>query len=127
MLPPCGRRAGFSGDSKVPQRRGVGGALGPRHLPASTPRLRTVPGSPMLTDASLTFLTALLDAPGPSGVEAAPARLWRAEGEGFADEVRADVNGNSLASLHAGAAGAAPLMFAGHVDEIGIMVVHIDD
>jgi endoglucanase len=81
----------------------------------------------MLTDASLTFLTALLDAPGPSGFEAAPARRWRAEAEGFADEVRADVHGNSFATLHAGAAGAAPLMFAGHVDEIGVMVVHIDD
>src|ERR1043166_530630 len=81
----------------------------------------------MLTDASLTFLTALLDAPGPSGFEAAPARRWRAEAEGFADEVRADVHGTSSAPLHAGAAGAAPLIFAGHVDEIGVMVVHIDD
>jgi endoglucanase len=81
----------------------------------------------MLTDASLTFLTALLDAPGPSGFEAAPARRWRTEAEGFADEVWADVNGNSLAALRVGAAGAPPVMFAGHVDEIGLMVVHIDD
>jgi len=81
----------------------------------------------MLTDASLTFLTSLLDAPGPSGFEAAPARRWRAEAEGFADEVWADVNGNSLAALRVGAAGAPPVMFAGHVDEIGLMVVHIDD
>jgi putative aminopeptidase FrvX len=81
----------------------------------------------MLNDASLTFLTALLDAPGPSGFEAAPARRWRAEAESFADEVRADVNGNSLATLRAGPAGAPPIMFAGHVDEIGLMVVHIDD
>jgi len=81
----------------------------------------------MLSDASLTFLSALLDAPGPSGFEAAPARRWRAEAEGFADEVRADVSGNSLATLSAGSAGASPVMFAGHIDEIGLMVVHIDD
>ncbi len=84
----------------------------------------------MLTDVSLTFLTALLDAPGPSGFEAAPARRWRAEAQGFADEVRADVSGNSMATLRAGPAGPAgapPVMFAGHVDEIGLMVVHIDD
>jgi endoglucanase len=81
----------------------------------------------MLTDASLTFLSALLEAPGPSGFEAAPSRRWRAEAEAFADEVRADVSGNSLATLGAGAAGAPPVMFAGHIDEIGLMVVHIDD
>jgi putative aminopeptidase FrvX len=81
----------------------------------------------MLTDASLTFLTALLDAPGPSGFEAAPARRWRSEAQGFADEVRVDVNGNSFATLHGGAAGRPPVMLAGHVDEIGLMVVHIDD
>lgn len=82
----------------------------------------------MLSDASLTFLTALLDAPGPSGFETAPARRWRTEAESFADEVHADVNGNSYASLRAGAgAGLAPLMLAGHIDEIGLMVVHIDE
>jgi putative aminopeptidase FrvX len=81
----------------------------------------------MLTDASLTFLTALLDAPGPSGFEAGPARRWRAEAEGFADEVRADVSGNSFATLRAGAAGAPPIMLAGHIDEIGFIVLHIDD
>jgi endoglucanase len=82
----------------------------------------------MLSDASLTFLTALLDAPGPSGFETAPARRWRAEAEGFADAVHADVSGNSYATLRGDAGGdAAPLMLAGHIDEIGVMVLHIDE
>jgi endoglucanase len=81
----------------------------------------------MLTDASRAFLISLLDAPGPSGFEAGPARRWRTEAETFATEVRADVNGNSYATIPGGAQGAAPLMLAGHVDEIGLMVVHIDD
>lgn len=84
----------------------------------------------MLTDRSRAFLAALLDAPGPSGFEAQPARRWRAEAQTFADEVRADVGGNSFATLRpAGdtAGESAPVMFAGHVDEIGLMVVHIDD
>lgn len=81
----------------------------------------------MLTNTSREFLVSLLDSPGPSGFEAGPARLWRTEAETFADEVRADVNGNSFATLRAGADGAAPIMLAGHVDEIGLMVVHIDD
>jgi endoglucanase len=74
---------------------------------------------------SLTFLTSLLDTPGPSGFETAPARVWRAEAEQFADSVAADVGGNSLATINPG--GAPRLMFAGHIDEIGLMVVHIDD
>ena len=78
----------------------------------------------MLSDAAVTFLTSLLDAPGPSGFEADPARRWRAEAEGFADSVHADVSGNSYAIL---GNGSPPLMLAGHIDEIGLMVLHIDD
>ena len=81
----------------------------------------------MLPDSSLAFLTALLDAPGPSGFEALPARRWRAFAEGFADTVRADVTGNSFATLGAGTSGVPSLMLAGHIDEIGLMVVHIDE
>lgn len=74
---------------------------------------------------SLAFLHRLLDAPGPSGFETAPARVWRDEAETIADEVHADVSGNSLAVLHP--AGAPRVMFAGHIDEIGLMVSHVDD
>jgi putative aminopeptidase FrvX len=74
---------------------------------------------------SLVFLKSLLDTPGPSSFEAAPARVWRAEAEKFADSVHADVSGNSFATLSPD--GAPRLMFAGHIDEIGIMVTHIDD
>ena len=78
-----------------------------------------------MDDRSLAFLKSLLDTPGPSGFEAAPARVWRAEAQRFADDVGADVGGNSLATINRG--GAPRLMFAGHIDEIGLMVVHIDD
>ena len=71
------------------------------------------------------FLKRLLDTPGPSGFEAAPARVWRDEVRTLADEVTADVNGNSVATLNAG--GAPRLMLAGHIDEIGIQLTHIDD
>jgi putative aminopeptidase FrvX len=78
-----------------------------------------------VTPESLVFLKSLLDTPGPSSFEAAPARVWRAEAEKFADSVHADVSGNSFATLNPD--GAPRLMFAGHIDEIGIMVTHIDD
>jgi putative aminopeptidase FrvX len=72
-------------------------------------------------------LAALLNAPGPSGFEQEPARVWRAAAE-FADEVTVDVNGNSLATVFPARRRRVPrLMFAGHIDEIGLMLVHIDD
>jgi putative aminopeptidase FrvX len=74
---------------------------------------------------SLEFLKRLLDAPGPSGFEARAARVWREEAGSIADEVTADVSGNSLATLNPG--GAPRVMLAGHIDEIGLMVTHIDD
>ncbi len=78
-----------------------------------------------MTIATLEFLKKLLDTAGPSGFEQAPARVWRAEVEGFADEVRADVHGNSVAALNP--KGKPRLMLAGHIDEIGIQITHIDD
>jgi putative aminopeptidase FrvX len=78
-----------------------------------------------MTPDSLAFLKTLLDTPGPSAFEAAPARVWRREAERFASSVRADVAGNSFATLNGD--GRPRVMFAGHIDEIGIMVSHIDD
>ncbi|HEV8178005.1 MAG TPA: M42 family peptidase, partial [Gemmatimonadales bacterium] len=78
-----------------------------------------------MTPDSLKFLKSLLDTPGPSSFEAAPARIWRAEAEKLADSVHADVSGNSFATLNPD--GRPRLMLAGHIDEIGIMVTHIDD
>jgi putative aminopeptidase FrvX len=78
-----------------------------------------------MTPESLVFLKSLLDTPGPSSFEAAPARAWRKEAQSFADEVRADVGGNSYATINPG--GRPRLMLAGHIDEIGVMVTHIDD
>ncbi len=78
----------------------------------------------MLEERSVAFLKRLLDSPGPSGFEQGPARLWREEAKAFA-EVEVDVAGNSFAVL--GPRGTPRVMLAGHVDEIGVMVVHVDD
>ena len=74
---------------------------------------------------SYAFLKRLLDSPGPSGFEEAPARLWREEAAAFADEVTADVSGNSVAVVNP--RGEPRVMLAGHIDEIGLMIVHVDD
>jgi endoglucanase len=71
------------------------------------------------------FLKSLLSAPGPSGFEARAASVWRAEAEGFASRVWTDVMGNSVATVNEG--GGPRVMLAGHIDEIGLQVTHIDD
>ena len=78
----------------------------------------------MLDERPLAFLKRLLDAPGPSGFEQAPARLWREEAKAFAT-LDVDVGGNSIATVNP--KGAPRVMLAGHVDEIGLMIVHVDD
>jgi putative aminopeptidase FrvX len=78
-----------------------------------------------MTEAEFSFLRALLDAPGPSGFESVPARLWRREAESLSDDVRTDVQGNSLATINP--SGSPRVMLAGHIDEIGLMITHVDD
>ena len=78
----------------------------------------------MLSDSSIAFLKRLLDTPGPSGFESAPAKVWRDEARAFAD-VTNDVAGNSMATVNAG--GAPTIMLAGHIDEIGLIITYIDD
>ena len=73
---------------------------------------------------AIDFLRRLLDAPGPSGYEQWPARAWRAEAEGFADEVERDVTGNSSARVRN--EGGPKVVIAGHVDEIGFVITHVD-
>lgn len=78
----------------------------------------------MLSDRSYDFLKRLLDTPGPSGYEQGPARVWRDEARAFA-AVAGDTIGNSYAT--AGPEGGPAILLAGHVDEIGLIVTHVDD
>lgn len=73
----------------------------------------------------IAFLEKLLDASGPSGFEVRAARVWREEAASFASDVRVDVSGNSYASINPG--GRPRVMLAGHIDEIGLQVTHIDE
>ncbi len=71
------------------------------------------------------LLRSLLTAPGPSGYEAAPAAVWREAAAAFA-EVGSDTLGSSVARVP-GAGDAPSLALVGHIDEIGLIVTHIDD
>jgi len=78
----------------------------------------------MISSESLGFLKKLLDTPGPSGFESAPAKVWREQAKQFA-KVTGDVAGNSLAEVNGG--GSPTIMLAGHIDEIGVIISYIDD
>ena len=78
-----------------------------------------------MRETSYDFLKKLLSMPGPSGNEEAAASVWREEAEKFAGEVLGDRMGNSFATLNGG--GTPKVMLAGHIDEIGLMITHIDD
>ena len=70
-------------------------------------------------------LRSLLTATGPSGYETAPAEVWREAAGGFA-EVTNGVMGSSWARVK-GTGGGPTLAIVGHIDEIGLIVTHIDD
>ena len=71
------------------------------------------------------LLTALLNAPGPSGHEEEPARIWREAASEFA-EVTSDTMGSSFARVRA-SDGAPTLVLMGHIDEIGIAITNIEE
>ncbi len=77
-----------------------------------------------MAEALRELLGRLLDAAGPSGYESTAAAVWRAEAETFADRVWEDVSGNTFAEI--GGEARPTVMLAGHLDEIGLIVHHID-
>ena len=70
-------------------------------------------------------LRRLLTAPGPSGYEQAPAAVFRDACAEFA-EVTQDSVGSTVGRV-AGTGGGPVLAIVGHIDEIGLIVHHIDD
>jgi putative aminopeptidase FrvX len=71
------------------------------------------------------LLGRLLTAPGPSGYEAAATKVWREAAAEFA-EVSSDALGSSVARVP-GTGGGPLLALLGHIDEIGLLVTHVDE
>ena len=71
------------------------------------------------------FLEEMLNAASPSGFEQPAAAIWRNRLKGKVDELFGDVHGNSISVLNPKAQ--FTFMLAGHIDEIGLMVTHVDD
>ena len=71
------------------------------------------------------FLEALMNSPTPSSFEAPGQRVWCDYVRPFADKLHTDSYGNALAVLNP--KGSPVVMVDGHVDEIGLMIKHIDE
>jgi endoglucanase len=81
-----------------------------------------------MDDRSHSFLRELLETPSPSGYERPIQDVVRRWASPLADEVRTDRHGNVIAALFPTQPTPAPLkvLLAGHCDQIGLMVQHID-
>ena len=77
-----------------------------------------------MDSAALDFFKAVLETPSPSGYEQPVQQLVRDYAEGFADTITTDSHGNVIMVKNPD----APLrvMFAGHADQIGLIIQHID-
>lgn len=73
------------------------------------------------------LLKELSQAPSPSGFEQPFQRIIRRELTGVADEVTTDVLGNVISRLDGQGEQRPRVMLAGHCDEIGFMIKHIDE
>lgn len=71
------------------------------------------------------FFQDILETPSPSGYEQPVQEIVRQYVGGFADEVRTDLHGNVIAVCNPDAP--LRLMFAGHADQIGLIVSHINE
>jgi putative aminopeptidase FrvX len=71
------------------------------------------------------FFKDILETPSPSGYEQPVQEIVRAYVGKFADEVRTDLHGNVIACSNPDAK--LRLMFAGHADQIGLIVSHINE
>ncbi len=73
---------------------------------------------------SLSFLKNLMRQPSPSGFEVPAQKVIKARMLSGADKVATDVHGNVTGVLNEKAH--MKVMLAGHMDEIGLMITHID-
>lgn len=73
---------------------------------------------------SIDFLKELMGASSPSGFETEAQKMVSARMKEYADRVETDVLGNVAGILNPG--GSPRIMFAGHCDEVGLILQHIN-
>jgi tetrahedral aminopeptidase len=69
----------------------------------------------------------LVEPPSPSGYEAQIRSVVQAEIAPYTDAMQVDALGNLIAQKGQGGADGIKIMLAAHIDEIGVMVTHVDE
>jgi Cellulase M and related proteins len=77
-------------------------------------------------EALLALIRKLVETPGPSGQEGLIRAAVLEEIKAHVDEVRTDALGNLIARVGTKQAGGLRVMVSAHIDEIGLMVTHVD-
>jgi putative aminopeptidase FrvX len=78
-----------------------------------------------MESAALDFLKTMLDTPSPSGYERPIQDIVRRYAAPFADRISTDLHGNVIACKNPESP--VRVMFAGHCDQIGMTVTHINE
>ncbi len=78
-------------------------------------------------DELLNLLKTLVETPGPSGSESTIRATVLANIKDFADEIQTDALGNLIARKGTRKEGGKRVMVSAHMDEIGLMITHVDD
>lgn len=78
-------------------------------------------------DALLALIKKMVETPGPSGQEQLIRAAILEEIQGSADEIRTDAMGNLIARKGSKQANGLRIMISAHMDEIGLMVTHVDE
>ncbi|TWU36703.1 putative aminopeptidase YsdC [Novipirellula aureliae] len=93
--------------------------------PSSSQPNRSLDNPHAIDPAALAFFQCSIETPSPSGYEEPIQALIRDYITPHADKVHTDVHGNVIASR--GDAAGPRLMYAGHCDQIGLLISHIDE
>lgn len=78
-----------------------------------------------MTESTFKYLTQIINTPSPSGYESIAQRLFKAQAEELCLETSTDALGNIAA--HIPSIGKPKLLISAHIDEIGMVVKHIDE
>lgn len=73
------------------------------------------------------LIRTLVETPGPSGYETKLRELVRLEIEPLVDDLRVDALGNLIARKGQGSSQGQQVMLSAHMDEIGLIVTHVDE
>jgi endoglucanase len=78
-----------------------------------------------MEEARVAFLRRLIASPSPSGFEQPVQQVIREEMLQYTDQLRTDIHGNVIATLHPG--GNPRVMLTAHCDELGFLIRYIDE